>query len=71
MIPYGPIYGAGERGARRSPLGEPGDDPRLHVVKFDTPPVALVAPNGYVGDRPASTSVEDLRHYPTGRSERK
>ncbi len=29
--------------------------------QFDTPPTALVPPNGYMGTRPASTSGEDIR----------
>ena len=29
--------------------------------QYDTPPIALVAPNGYMGTRPASTSGEDIR----------
>ena len=28
------------------------------VMQYDTPLAALVAPNGYKGTRPASTSVE-------------
>ena len=47
------------RGARRSQLGEPGGILDCTGVKFDTPPAVLVAPNGYKGSRPASTSVED------------
>ena len=44
------------RGARRVELGEPVG---CTVLEYDTPLVALVAPNGYKGVRPASASVED------------
>ena len=37
------------------------------VMQYDTPLAVLVAPNGYKGTRPASTSVEDINHYLIGR----
>ena len=52
---------AGQAGrARRRQLGEPGSvSLGCTVEQYDTPLAALVAPNGYMGLGPASTSVED------------
>ena len=36
------------------------------VGQYDTPLAALVAPNGYKGTRPASTSVEDINIISSG-----
>ena len=47
------------RRARRRQLGEPGGTLDCTGVQYDTLPAALVAPNGYTGFGPASTSVED------------
>ena len=54
-------------GVRRRQLGEPGSiSLGCTVEQYDTPLAALVAPNGYMGMGPASTSVEDTGNITLG-----